>query len=49
MGRTPGATNKTSREKRAEAARLVREAKLKDEIAARDREIAELKKKVKGK
>lgn len=45
MGRTPGATNRTPREIRAQANADIKAAKLKEKIAARDRKIAELKKK----
>lgn len=45
MARTPGATNKTPREKEAEAKRLMKEAKLQREIEKLKEERAELRKK----
>ena len=45
MGRTPGAKNKTPRELRTEGAHRIKEAKLKERIAAKNLRIEELRKK----
>jgi hypothetical protein len=45
MVRTKGTTNKTSREKRAEAKSLLRDAKLGDRIGRLEKKVAQLSKK----
>ena len=45
MARTKGSPNKTSREKRAEARSLLRDAKLGDRITKLEKKVAQLKKK----
>ena len=45
MARTPGATNRTPREIRADSENQKKEARLKERIIAKDRQIAALKQK----
>lgn len=44
MGRTKGATNKTPREKEAEARHLMKEARLQRKVEAQKKTIASLRK-----